>query len=183
MQNPQAPRATRKAVTEYVTPSRWEPAWLGGPLRVEDTGNGKPRGMCIRDDASLHGVRQVKPGSTQARIWQELTKVMTSCVRYPPHKMQSYGYTGPITLSAYERFRWIRDQLEKEGVHVALPTGNWAQQNVKLRSGNAIRIAFPVLSTVEPSLRAQRICIGKYSVNGKGDFATTSITVALGDRC
>jgi len=38
--------------------------------------------------------------------------------------MQSYGYTGPITLSAYERFQWIRDQLEKEGVHVALPTGN-----------------------------------------------------------
>jgi hypothetical protein len=30
---------------------------------------------------------------------QELTKVMTSCVRYPPHKMQSYSYTGPITLS------------------------------------------------------------------------------------
>jgi arylsulfatase len=51
---------------------------------------------------------------------QELTKVMTSCVRYPPHKMQSYSYTDRSRF----RFRSIGDQLEKEGVHVALPTGN-----------------------------------------------------------
>ena len=41
-----------------------------------------------------------------------------------PCKVQSYGYTGPITLSAYERFQWIREQLQKEGVSIHLPTGN-----------------------------------------------------------
>jgi hypothetical protein len=45
-------------------------------------------------------------------------------VKYPPRKVQSYGYTGPITLSGYERFQWMRDQLAKEGVTVQLPTGN-----------------------------------------------------------
>ena len=39
-------------------------------------------------------------------------------------QVQSYGYSGPITLSGYERFQWIRDQLAKEGVTVQLPTGN-----------------------------------------------------------
>lgn len=32
--------------------------------------------------------------------------------------------TGPITLSSYEKFQWIRDQLEKEGINVPLSTGN-----------------------------------------------------------
>jgi arylsulfatase len=55
---------------------------------------------------------------------QELRKVMETYLKYPPRKVQSYGYTGPITLSGYERFQWVRDQLGKEGVHIALPTGN-----------------------------------------------------------
>jgi len=55
---------------------------------------------------------------------EELKKIMATYIKYPPRKVQSYGYTGPITLSGYERFQWVRDQLEKEGVHIALPTGN-----------------------------------------------------------
>jgi arylsulfatase A-like enzyme len=55
---------------------------------------------------------------------QELQKIMTTYIKYPPRKVQSYGYTGPITLSGYERFQFIRDELQKEGVHVTLPTGN-----------------------------------------------------------
>jgi arylsulfatase A-like enzyme len=55
---------------------------------------------------------------------QELQKIMATYIKYPPRKVQSYGYTGPITLSGYERFAFIRQQLEKEGVHVTLPTGN-----------------------------------------------------------
>ena len=55
---------------------------------------------------------------------QELKRIMTSYVKYPPRKVQGYGYTGPITLSNYERFQWVRDQLSKEGVTIALPTGN-----------------------------------------------------------
>jgi arylsulfatase len=55
---------------------------------------------------------------------EELKKIMATYVKYPPRKVQSYGYTGPITLSNYERFEWVRDQLKKEGITIALPTGN-----------------------------------------------------------
>jgi len=55
---------------------------------------------------------------------QELKKLMATYVEYPPRKLQSYGYTGPITLSNYERFQWIREQLRKEGIALPLPTGN-----------------------------------------------------------
>ena len=55
---------------------------------------------------------------------EEMKKVMATFVKYPPRKVQSYGYTGPITLSNYERLQWIREQLAKEGVHIVLPTGN-----------------------------------------------------------
>jgi arylsulfatase len=55
---------------------------------------------------------------------QELNKLMKTYVQYPPRKLQSYGYTGPITISNYEKFEWIREQLKKEGVSLSLPTGN-----------------------------------------------------------
>ncbi|PSH56432.1 arylsulfatase [Phyllobacterium sophorae] len=55
---------------------------------------------------------------------EELKKIMATYVEYPPRKMQSVGYTGPITLSNYERFQWVRDSLAKEGVSIPLPTGN-----------------------------------------------------------
>jgi arylsulfatase len=53
-----------------------------------------------------------------------LKKIMTTYVKYPPRKSQSLTYTGPITISNYERFSWIKEQLAKEGVTVGLPTGN-----------------------------------------------------------
>jgi arylsulfatase A-like enzyme len=55
---------------------------------------------------------------------QELRKIMATYVQYPPRKVQSYGYTGPITLSQYERFQSIRDMLAKQGISIPLPTGN-----------------------------------------------------------
>jgi arylsulfatase len=55
---------------------------------------------------------------------EELKKIMATYVKYPPRKLQSLGYSGPITLSNYQRFQWVRDQLAKEGVTIALPTGN-----------------------------------------------------------
>jgi arylsulfatase len=55
---------------------------------------------------------------------QELKKLMATYIQYPPRKLQSYGYTGPITLSNYERFQWVREQLQKEGVSIPLPSGN-----------------------------------------------------------
>ena len=54
----------------------------------------------------------------------ELKKIMATYVKYPPRKVQSYGYTGPITLSNYERLQWIRDALQKEGIDIPMPTGN-----------------------------------------------------------
>jgi arylsulfatase len=54
---------------------------------------------------------------------EELKKVMATYVKYPPRKLQSLGYTGPITISNYQRFEWVRDQLAREGVAIPLPTG------------------------------------------------------------
>jgi hypothetical protein len=49
---------------------------------------------------------------------------MKSYVKYPPRKLQSEVYTGPITLSKYQRFKFIRDELAKEGVNLGMPSGN-----------------------------------------------------------
>ena len=57
-------------------------------------------------------------------ISQAIKDLMKTYVEYPPRKLQSESYTGPITLSAYEKFQWIREQLEKEGISIPLPTGN-----------------------------------------------------------
>jgi hypothetical protein len=45
-------------------------------------------------------------------------------VGYPPRKLQSLTYTGPVTLSNYKKFKWVREQLEKEGINIPSPTGN-----------------------------------------------------------
>jgi hypothetical protein len=43
---------------------------------------------------------------------QELQRIMATYIKYPPRKVQSYGNTGPITLSGYQRFQWVRERLE-----------------------------------------------------------------------
>jgi hypothetical protein len=50
--------------------------------------------------------------------------LMKTYVKYPPRKQQSESYSGPITLPQYERFQFLRDQLEQEGFSLTLPTGN-----------------------------------------------------------
>jgi arylsulfatase A-like enzyme len=57
-------------------------------------------------------------------IGDEIKELMKTYVKYPPRKLQSESYSGPITLTNYQRFQFIRDQLAKEGVTIALPTGN-----------------------------------------------------------
>ena len=49
---------------------------------------------------------------------------MKSYIEYSPRKLQSEVYTGPITLSRYQRFEWIRKHLEKDGFDLPLPIGN-----------------------------------------------------------
>ncbi len=55
---------------------------------------------------------------------QELDRVMKTFVQYPPRKMQGEGYTGPITITNFQKFEWLRNQLKTEGIHLGLPTGN-----------------------------------------------------------
>lgn len=33
-------------------------------------------------------------------------------------------YYGPIELSKYQKFEWIKDNLANEGIHLSPPTGN-----------------------------------------------------------
>jgi arylsulfatase A-like enzyme len=61
---------------------------------------------------------------TLVTINEAVREKMKTYVKYPPRKLQSEVYTGPITLSRYQRFDWVREQLEKEGISLPLPTGN-----------------------------------------------------------
>jgi len=53
-----------------------------------------------------------------------VSKLMKSYVKYPPRKLQSETYSGPITISAYQRFKYLQDALAKDGFQLGLPTGN-----------------------------------------------------------
>jgi arylsulfatase len=53
-----------------------------------------------------------------------IKELMQTYVKYPPRKQQSESYSGPITLPQYERFQFIREQLEKEGISIPIPNGN-----------------------------------------------------------
>jgi arylsulfatase len=53
-----------------------------------------------------------------------IADLMKTYVKYPPRKLQSEVYTGPITISQYQKFKWVRDELQKEGFNLSLPTGN-----------------------------------------------------------
>lgn len=53
-------------------------------------------------------------------INDEVTKLLKTYVEYPPRKLQSEGYSGPITLTQWQRFQNVRDQLAKDGFHIGL---------------------------------------------------------------
>jgi arylsulfatase A-like enzyme len=61
---------------------------------------------------------------TLVTISGAIKDLMKTYVKYPPRKLQSMTYTGPITISNYQKFQWVREQLGKEGVSIPLPTGN-----------------------------------------------------------
>jgi arylsulfatase len=61
---------------------------------------------------------------TMITISDSIKKLMKTYAQYPPRKPQSEAYTGPVTLSDYEHLQRVRDLLQKEGVHLPLPTGN-----------------------------------------------------------
>jgi arylsulfatase A-like enzyme len=57
-------------------------------------------------------------------ISDAIKELMKTYVQYPPRKLQSESYSGPITLTQYQHFQFMRDQLAKDGVNIPLPTGN-----------------------------------------------------------
>ncbi|PLW99264.1 MAG: arylsulfatase, partial [Marinilabiliales bacterium] len=64
------------------------------------------------------------------RTWTMVTfgtaiqELMKTYVEYPPRKLQSASYDGPITITKYQNFKHIQEQLKQEGFNLSLPTGN-----------------------------------------------------------
>jgi arylsulfatase len=64
------------------------------------------------------------------RTWTLVTingaikELMQTYMGHPPRKMQGEGYNGPITITQYQRFQYLKDQLHNEGFNIGLPTGN-----------------------------------------------------------
>jgi arylsulfatase len=61
---------------------------------------------------------------TMVPISQAINKLMQTYIKYPPRKMQSMTYDGPIELSKYQKFQSVREELQKEGIHLPMPAGN-----------------------------------------------------------
>lgn len=53
-----------------------------------------------------------------------MQKVMKSYLQYPPRKVQSESYTGPITLPEYQHVQYLQQQLKDNGFSIGLPSGN-----------------------------------------------------------
>jgi arylsulfatase A-like enzyme len=61
---------------------------------------------------------------TLVTIGAAIKDLMKTYIQYPPRKLQSMGYDGPIEISKYQKFKYVREILEKEGINIPLPTGN-----------------------------------------------------------
>ncbi|SDD40004.1 hypothetical protein SAMN05216345_108251 [Cupriavidus sp. YR651] len=55
---------------------------------------------------------------------QAIGEFMKTYIKYPPRKLQSEAYSGPITLTQYQRLQYVREALQKEGFNIPLPNGN-----------------------------------------------------------
>jgi len=61
---------------------------------------------------------------TMVTISGAIKELMQTYVKYPPRKLQSMTYDGPIEISRYQRFQYVREMLARDGVEIPLPTGN-----------------------------------------------------------
>jgi arylsulfatase len=61
---------------------------------------------------------------TMVPISEAITRLMKTYIQYPPRKLQSMGYDGPIEISKYQKFQYVREMLMKDGINIPLPTGN-----------------------------------------------------------
>src|SRR5215467_842534 len=53
-------------------------------------------------------------------ISDSIKKLMKTYIQYPPRKLQSDGYTGPITISGYEKFENVKKQLQQYHIDINL---------------------------------------------------------------
>ena len=81
------------------------------------------RSKAVRGRQGTGQLRQQQPRSESIPSLR-IKDLMKTYMQYPPRKPQSAAYRGPITLSNYEKSAWIREQLQKEGISIPLPTGN-----------------------------------------------------------
>lgn len=61
---------------------------------------------------------------TMVFINDAVTKLMKTYIDHPPRKLQSASYSGPITLTGFQRFQHLREELAKDGFNLTMPTGN-----------------------------------------------------------
>jgi len=55
---------------------------------------------------------------------EAIAKLVKTYIQYPPRKLQSEVYTGPLTISNYQKFEYLRKELAKDGFSLPMPTGN-----------------------------------------------------------
>jgi len=61
---------------------------------------------------------------TMVTIGGAMKDLMKTYVQHPPRKLQSEGYSGPVTLTDYERYQHVREALKREGINLPLFSGN-----------------------------------------------------------
>jgi arylsulfatase len=61
---------------------------------------------------------------TMVTISAAIEDLMKTYIDYPPRPLQSQSYTGPVTITAYQRLQSVRDDLAREGISLPMPTGN-----------------------------------------------------------
>ena len=68
-------------------------------------------------------------------------ELMQTYVKYPPRKLQSEGYSGPITLTQYERFQFLRDNSPRKAFK------SRCQPETERQGGSVRLIQCPVITT------------------------------------
>jgi len=53
-----------------------------------------------------------------------ISEKMKTYLKYPPRKLQSEVYTGPVTLTQWQRLQSVREELRKNGFSLPMPSGN-----------------------------------------------------------
>jgi len=61
---------------------------------------------------------------TMVTIGAAITDLMKTYLKYPPRKLQSESYTGPITITDFQRLKAVQETLQKDGINLPMPTGN-----------------------------------------------------------